>query len=106
VLSAGEQIEVTGGAGASPTRSSVSAVTAWVQRKVILQSATLEEVAEDFNRYSERPLVVEEHGAVAFRLSGVFSTDPDFLIRFLRERPDIEVRETATEIRIIHAGAH
>jgi len=105
LLSAGEQMDVTAGASAPPTRSNASSATAWVQRKVILQSATLAEVAEDFNRYSERPLVVEERGAVPFRVSGVFSTDPVFLIRFLRERPDIQVRETATEIRIIHTGA-
>ena len=63
-------------------------------------------MAEDFNRYSERPLVVEEHAAVPFRLSGVFLADPQFLIRFLRERPDVQVRETATEIRIIHTGVN
>jgi transmembrane sensor len=104
LLSAGEQVEVAAGTTDTRKRTNVSSTTAWVQRKVILQSATLEEVAEDFNRYSERPLIVEEHAAVPFRLSGVFSTDPRFLIRFLRERPDIQVRETASEIRIIHTG--
>jgi hypothetical protein len=34
----------------------------------------------------------------------VFSIDPDFLIRYLRERPDIQVHESATEIRIIRTG--
>jgi hypothetical protein len=38
-------------------------------------------------------------------LSGVFSTDPDFLIRYLRERTDIQVQESATQIRIIRIGA-
>jgi ferric-dicitrate binding protein FerR (iron transport regulator) len=97
---------VTAGVSVTPTRANVSSATAWVLRKVILQDATLEEVAEDFSRYSERPLVIEEHAEVPFRLSGVFSADPQFLLRFLRERPDIQVRETATEIRIIHTGVN
>jgi hypothetical protein len=34
----------------------------------------------------------------------VFSTDTDFLIRYLRERGDIEVQESATQIRIVRTG--
>jgi transmembrane sensor len=102
-LSAGEQIDVAG-RSPSPTRTNVSSATAWIQGKVILQSQTLEEVAEEFNRYSERRLVTEDHGEVPMRLSGVFSTDPDFLIRYLRELPNIQVRESATEIRITRTG--
>jgi hypothetical protein len=35
------------------------------------------------------------------RLSGVFVTNPDFLLRYLRERPDIAITETDSEIDII-----
>ena len=75
--------------------------TAWTQRQLVLDSVPLKEVAEEFNRYSTRPLIVEDSGAHELRLSGVFSTDPDFLIRYLRERTDIRIQETDTEIHIL-----
>ena len=56
----------------------------------------------EFNRYSDRKLVVEDTASEELRLSGVFTTDPDFLIRYLRERTDITIVETDSEIRITH----
>jgi len=105
LLSAGEQIEIDGGTASSqPKRANVSSATAWTQGQLVLESALLTQVADEFNRYSTRKLVAIDHGASPLHLSGVFVTDPDFLIHYLRSRPDIEVRETATEILIIRNG--
>jgi len=101
ILSAGEQIKVAIGAAPQPTRTDLTSAMAWTRGRVILDSATLEEIADEFNRYSERRLTTEDHGETPLRLSGVFSTDPDFLIDYLRERPDIRVTVTETEIRIV-----
>jgi ferric-dicitrate binding protein FerR (iron transport regulator) len=68
---------------------------------LVLESASLAEVAEEFNRYSRRKLVAVDHGAIPLRVSGVFVTDPDFFIRYLRARPDIVVQETSGEIDIV-----
>jgi transmembrane sensor len=101
-LSAGEQLKIVGDHGsAEPAHTNVSSATAWTHGQLILESATLADVAEEFNRYSPRKLVAEDHGATALRLSGVFATDPDFLIRYLRNRRDIVVHETDGEIRIV-----
>lgn len=101
-LSAGEQVDVlTGDPSLRPARVNVSAVTAWTHGQVVLEAATLRQVAEEFNRYSSRRLVTEDDGITPLRLSGVFVTDPDFLIRYLRERPDIVVTETDSEIDIV-----
>jgi transmembrane sensor len=102
LLSAGEQLSVTAGEGsAQPVHANVSSVTAWTQGRLILESASLTEVADEFNRYSSRKLVAEDHGLAPLKLSGVFATDPDFLIQYLRNRPDIVVRETNTEVHIV-----
>lgn len=100
-LDAGEQLTVTPRAVNRPVSTNVSVATAWTQGQIVLVATRLQDVAEEFNRYSERPLIVEDHGADDLRLSGVFSTEPTFLIKYLRGRPDITVRETPTEIRIV-----
>jgi transmembrane sensor len=101
LLSAGEQLAVTPRARSRPTRANVAAATAWTQRQLILENAPLSQVTEEFNRYSARKLVAEDHGDPPLRLSGVFATDPEFLLRYLRERPDIVVSETRAEVRIV-----
>jgi transmembrane sensor len=100
LLSAGEQLKVVPGVTPQPTKANLSTATAWTQGQVVLESASLTEVAEQFNRYSARKLIVEDHGQHPLHLSGVFATDPDFLIRYLQSRPDILVHETTTEIHI------
>jgi transmembrane sensor len=101
-LSAGEQVTLTRAVAPKPVRANVSAATAWTQHQLVLESKPLSEVAEEFNRYSARKLIVEDSSRYPLRLSGVFSTDPDFLIRYLRHRSDITVRETISEIHISH----
>lgn len=101
-LSAGEQLNVdVGHDSLRPMRVDVGSETAWTHGNVVLQSATLSEVAQVFNRYSGRRLVARDLGPDPLRLSGVFATDPGFLIRYLRARPDIVVTETASEVVIV-----
>jgi transmembrane sensor len=101
LLSAGEQLVVSAQTMPQPVRANIAATTAWTQRQLVFESAPLAEVAEEFNRYSARKLVVEDSAADELRLSGVFAIDPDFLVSYLRARPDITVHETSAEIRIV-----
>jgi ferric-dicitrate binding protein FerR (iron transport regulator) len=84
-----------------PKHANVSAATAWTQGQLVLESATLTEVADQFSRYSARKLVAVDHGATPLHLSGVFATDPEFLLQYLRSRADIVVHETSDEIDIV-----
>jgi transmembrane sensor len=101
-LVAGEQVTVTPTtAAASPKRANVAAATAWTQRSLVFDSSPLTEVADEFNRYNTRQLVIKDQELAGIHVSGVFSSvDPALLLRFLRTQPELAVEETDKEIRI------
>lgn len=101
LLIAGEQLMASQAAVTAPRHANVAAATAWTRRSLVFDSASLTEVAEEFNRYNTRQLVIENPHLADFRISGVFSSvDPALLLRFLRAQPDLVVEETNREIRI------
>lgn len=98
-LSAGEQLALTGAVQPAAKPINPAAVTAWTQRQLVFDSASLAEVAEEFNRYNEKQLVVRDRALQDFQIDGVFtSTDPASLVRFLRARADVQVTETSSTI--------
>jgi transmembrane sensor len=100
-LSGGEQLTVSAQTSQKTDHPNIEGATAWRQRQIVFESASLVDVAEEFNRYNQRQLVIEDTGPYDFHISGVFSsTDPDSLIRFLRERPGVHVTESPSEIRV------
>lgn len=85
---AGDQVNLT------PHMADLDSATAWTRRRLIFDSTSLEEVAEEFNRNSDRPLIIEGKGLEDFHISGAFSSaDPQSLLRFLRAQPGIQVTE-------------
>jgi len=100
-VSAGEQLAVSLQAIAAPMPTDVAAATAWIQKKLIFDATPLREVAEEFNRYNRRTLVVEGADLEQLGISGVYSsTNPGSLLSFLRDLPDVQVIESDREIRI------
>lgn len=101
-VSAGEQLDILAG-NFSPqlVHVSVGSVVAWTKNQVVLESATLAQVATEFSLYSNRRIVAEDRGTPPLRLSGVFVTNPDFLLHYLSERPDIAITESDSEIDIV-----
>jgi transmembrane sensor len=101
LLGAGEQVTVTADAAQKTTNPNIAGATAWREREIVFESATLSAVAEEFNRYNQRQLVIVDPQLYGFHISGVFSsTDPDSLIEFLRQRSGVKVTETGGEIRV------
>jgi transmembrane sensor len=102
LLAAGEQVTVAPKSVSPPHEADLSLATAWTQRKIAFKATPLSEVVEEFNRYNTRQLVIGDPGLKTTKISGVFSsTDPDSLLRFLRELPNISVEETGGDIRIV-----
>src|ERR1700730_3161226 len=100
-LDAGEQVTVTGGASQRPTHTDPAAATAWRQHKLQFASASLTEVADEYNRYHEQRLIVRDARLENFHISGVFSaTDSASLLAFLRQQPSLDVHETDAEIEV------
>jgi transmembrane sensor len=85
----------------TPRKADVAAATAWTQQRLIFDYTPLNEVADEFNRYNQRRLVIEDAALYDFHISGSFSsTDPALLLRFLRAQPGIAVNESDADIRI------
>jgi len=101
LVAAGEQLTVTPKRIQIAEHPNIASATAWTQRQLVFESASLADVADEFNRYNEKQLIVGDPMLETFHVSGVFSsTDPASLIRFLRARPELRIVETGSQIRI------
>jgi transmembrane sensor len=101
LVAAGEQLTVTPKLISIAEHPNIATATAWTQRQLVFESASLSDVADEFNRYNDRQLIVADPRLGTFHVSGVFSsTDPASLIRFLRARPELKITETESQIRI------
>ncbi|GFE80514.1 iron dicitrate transporter FecR [Steroidobacter agaridevorans] len=99
LLAAGEQMSVSDKAAEKIQQPDVARAIAWTQKQLVFKAATLTEVAEEFNRYNQRQLIVQDPELYEFHISGVFaSTDPGALLQFLRERAGVHVVESDSAI--------
>ena len=100
-LTAGEQVTVSPKRARKTLHPNLAGATSWTQRQLVFDSASFADVAEEFNRYNERKLVIDASALHTLHISGVFSsTDPASLIRFLRDRSGLRVTETPAQIRV------
>lgn len=101
LVTAGEQLTFSPTETPRAQRADVESATAWTRGRLIFEATPLPEVAQEFNRYNERKIRVENEALAGFLVNGSFSsTNPASLVRFLQEQPALSIHETANEIRI------
>lgn len=106
LVPAGKQVTLLAHSTPVPKPVDVSAVTAWLQQRLIFDGTPLQEVAQQFNLYSKRRLVIVDAALRTVGVSGVYSaSDPAALIGFLRSQPAMHVVETDDEIQVTQSSA-
>ena len=101
LLTAGEQVTLSGATAPKAVRANVAIVTAWTQRRLVFDASTLSEVVEEFNRYNTHQLVLRDRTLENFPITAAFSSpDPASLVRFLELQPGIRIDTTGDEIEI------
>jgi transmembrane sensor len=107
LVAAGEQLRVTAHAADRVEHPNMGLATAWTQHQMVFDDTPLTDVAQEFDRYNKRRLIIDGAQLREFRVSGIFSsTDPSSLIRFLREQPGISVEEADDQVHISGNGVN
>lgn len=111
-VAAGEQLQVSrnaalpdllkdGGALPPVVTINVDAAVAWLRQQVVFEQKALAEVAEEFNRYVEVPIRIEDPALRHMRVTGILSTyDTEAFIGFLRRLDGVNVVETPSAIHV------
>jgi len=60
------------GVAINPSGVNVAATTAWTHRTLVFESAPLADVAEEFNRYNTRKIVIADPRIGSIRIGGNF----------------------------------
>jgi transmembrane sensor len=106
-LVAGYQIDIDRAIGAPrPIRS--EAASAWLRRQIAFENEPLGEVADEFNRYGQIPIEIEDATLRAVPITGVFDAyDTDSFVAFLAVLDGVSVQRTSDRIRVLtEARAH
>lgn len=102
VVSAGQQTVIGSaptGERASTTVVNVAQVIGWTEQRLEFSGTPLVEVAEEFNRYNHRQLILKSAELEDIRISGTFSSsNPAALVSFLRMQAGVQVSELSNEI--------
>ncbi len=99
-LDSGQQAHVTREATVVSERAAdVRKTVAWLQRQVIFDHDPLGAAVDEFNRYAELQIRIDDPSLRAVEISGIFSAyDAEAFIRFLERQPEMRLRRAGNDI--------
>jgi transmembrane sensor len=99
-LTVGQQARVESLSGqVAVTETRVAKATAWRERRLVFESLSLRDVIDEFNRYNDPPLAIEDPGLEQLPISGVFrANDRESFVQFLSQMQlaEADVRDDGT----------
>lgn len=103
-VSAGYQVRIdASGEWGQPVPVDAQAAVAWQHREIVFQARPLGEVADEFNRYSQIPIEIDDPALRALPVSGLFNAyDTDSFATFLQTLDGVAVQRTPSRIRVFN----
>jgi len=96
-----------GSASGKEATANVNEAVAWVRQQIIFEQKSLAEVADEFNRYGEVPIRIDDPELSHMQVSGIFSVyDTDAFIRFLQRLEGVTVQTTPTGVHVTRQRSH
>lgn len=90
---------------ASAPAAALERALAWREGRIDLAGMSLARAAEEFARYSDRPILIEDPAVAAMKVTGVYSvSDPEGFARAAALSLDLEASADPGAIRIRRAG--
>jgi len=91
-LTAGQEANMGSGGVLRQAKANIAQATAWQQRRLWFQGATLDEMVVEFNRYNSAPKIrVADEVLRGRRFSGIFNADdPKSFVEFLYQDAGME----------------
>jgi transmembrane sensor len=103
LLAADEQVVVSPQSTSAPVRTNAASATAWTEGKLVFDGTPMREVVRQFNRYSTRPLVIDDPKLLDLHVTGTFRTSDSLqIVRFLSMRFNLVVHDNEEGIRLGH----
>ena len=86
-LTVGKQARVVSQSGeVAVVDAALDKATAWRERRLVFESQSLEEVIDEFNRYNDPPLLIDDEALKVLPISGVFrANDRESFVAFLHQ---------------------
>jgi transmembrane sensor len=104
-VGAGRQIRVV--AGKLPSASEptdLRETTAWLERKIVFEQRPLGAVADEFNRYNDKPFTIDDPALRRLPISGTFNAaDTDSFAAFLESLDGVRVERLPTRFNVLNS---